>query len=96
MKFLSNLFFADIDFCRPNVIQGLDLNFNLYLYLYKFLNGFSPDVMNFHAFATDVPRNNCMLNSVVHRANKLPETLPSDLKSSCSLELLKKGFIECY
>ena len=31
MKFLSNLFFTDIDFCKPKVIPGLDLNFNLYL-----------------------------------------------------------------
>ena len=30
MKFVSNLFFTDIDFCKPNDIQGLDLNFNLY------------------------------------------------------------------
>ena len=29
MKFISNLFFTDIDFCKANVIQGLDLNFNL-------------------------------------------------------------------
>ena len=27
MKFLSDLFFTDIDFCKPKVIQGLDLNF---------------------------------------------------------------------
>ena len=31
MKFLSNLFFTDIDFCKPKVIKDLDLNFNLYL-----------------------------------------------------------------
>ena len=31
MKFLSNLFFKDINFCKPNATQGLDLNFNLYL-----------------------------------------------------------------
>ena len=30
MKFVSNLFFPDIDFCNPNVMQGLDFNFNLY------------------------------------------------------------------
>ena len=30
MKFVSNLFFTDIDFCKPKVIQGLDLNFSLY------------------------------------------------------------------
>ena len=29
MKFVSNLFFTDIDFCKPKVIQGLDLNFTL-------------------------------------------------------------------
>ena len=29
MKFASNLFFTDIDFCKPKVIQGLDLDFNL-------------------------------------------------------------------
>ena len=58
--------------------------------VYKFLNGCSPDIMNevfhlrqntynlrnFHAFAIDVPRNNCMFNSVVYRANQLWETLP--------------------
>ena len=25
MKFVSNLFFTDIDFCKPKAIQGLDL-----------------------------------------------------------------------
>ena len=49
------------------------------------------NLRNFHAFDTDVPRNNCMLNSVVYRANQLWETLPFDLKNSCSLELFKKG-----
>ena len=48
---------------------------------YKFLSGYSPDVMNnvfhlrqntcnlqnFHAFATDIPRNNYLLHSVVYR-----------------------------
>ena len=78
----------------------------LLIELYKLLNGYSmPDIMadvfhlkqntynlrNFHAFATDLPRNNCMLNSVVYRANQLWETLPFDLKNSCSLELFKKG-----
>ena len=69
----------------------------------KFLNGYSPDIMNnvfhlrqntynlrnVHAFATDVPRNNCMLNAVVYRANQLWKTLPLVLKNSCSLELFK-------
>ena len=31
MNLVSNLFFTDIDFCKPKVIQGLDLNQNLYL-----------------------------------------------------------------
>ena len=31
MKFVINLFFTDIDFCKPKVIEGLDLNFILYL-----------------------------------------------------------------
>ena len=53
--------------------------------VYKFLNGYSSDIMNdvfhlrqntynlrnVHAFATDVPRNNCMLNFIVCRANQL-------------------------
>ena len=74
--------------------------------VYKFLNGYSLDIMNhvfhlrqntynlrnFHAFTTDVPRNNCMLNLVVYRANQLWETLPFDLTNSGLLELFKKGF----
>ena len=61
--------------------------------VYKFLNGYSPDIMNavFHLRQnTDLPRNNCMLNSVVYRANQLWETLPFDSKNSCLLELFKK------
>ena len=34
MKFASNLFLTDIDFCKPKVIQGLDLNFKLYLLVF--------------------------------------------------------------
>ena len=73
--------------------------------VYELLNGYSPDIINdvfhlrqntwnlrnFQAFATDVSRNNCMLNSVVYRANQLWETLPFDLKKSCLLELFKRG-----
>ena len=63
-----------------------------------FLNDYSTDIMrqntcnfrNFHAFATDMPRNNFMLHSDVYRANQLWETLPFDLKNSYSLELLEK------
>ena len=57
--------------------------------VYKFMNGYSTDILNdvfhlrqntynlqnFHAFATDVPRNNCMLNSVFYRANQLWEII---------------------
>ena len=49
------------------------------------------NLRNFHAFATDVPRNNCMLNPVVYRANQLWETLPLDLKNSYSIELFKNN-----
>ena len=34
------------------------------------------NLQNFYALA-DVPRNTCMLNSVVYRANQLWESLPS-------------------
>ena len=34
MKLVINLFFTDIDFCKPKVIQGLDLHFNLYLLIF--------------------------------------------------------------
>ena len=34
MKFVSNLFFTYIDFCKPKVLQGLGLNFNLYLLIF--------------------------------------------------------------
>ena len=40
------------------------------------------NLRNSHAFDTDVPKNNCMLNSVVCRANQLWETLPFDRKNS--------------
>ena len=33
MKLVSYLLFTDIDFCKPKVIQGLELNFNLYLFI---------------------------------------------------------------
>ena len=31
---VRNLFFTEIDFCKPGVIQGFDLNFNLYLLIF--------------------------------------------------------------
>ena len=51
----------------------------------------SYNLRNFHAFPTDVLRNNCMLNSVAYRANQICETLSFELKNSYSLELFKKG-----
>ena len=35
MKLARNLFFTDIDFCKPKVIQGLNLNLNLCLLFFK-------------------------------------------------------------
>ena len=35
MKFLYNLSFIDIDFCKPKVIRGLDLNFKLFINSFK-------------------------------------------------------------
>ena len=35
MKFISILFFTDIDFSKPNVSQDLHLNFNLYFIFLK-------------------------------------------------------------
>ena len=78
---------------------------HLLIEVYKFLNDYFPGIMNdvfhlrqntynlqnLHAFVTDVPRNNCMLNSVFYRANQLWETLLFDLKNLCSLELFEKG-----
>ena len=34
MKSNRNLFSSEIDFCKPGVIQGFDLNFNLYLLIF--------------------------------------------------------------
>ena len=65
--------------------------------LLKFVHEDSPDIVNdvfqlrqnaynlrnFDAFATDVARNNYLLNFVVYRANQLFETLPFLLKNSC-------------
>ena len=31
MTFVNDLFFTDINFCKPKVIQGLDLNFKVCL-----------------------------------------------------------------
>ena len=34
MKSDKSLFFTEIDFCKPGVIQGFDLNLNLYLLVF--------------------------------------------------------------
>ena len=70
--------------------------------VYKYLNGYSPDLMNevfylrqnhynlrsFNVFATDNPRNKYLLNSSIYRANQLRQTLPSEIKDCASQQLL--------
>ena len=34
MKSDRTLFFTEIDFCKPGVIQGFDLDFNLYVLVF--------------------------------------------------------------
>ena len=72
---------------------------------YKFLNGCCPDTMNdvfqmqqntynlqnFSNFATDVPKNNYLLNHIVYRENQLWETLTFEFKNSRLLEVFKDG-----
>ena len=91
-----------LDILNEKTIQQQCID-RLLIEVYKFLNGYSPDIMNdffhlrqntynlqkFHAFASNVPRKNSMLNSVVYKANQLWETFPFDLKNSCLLELFK-------
>ena len=71
--------------------------------VYKYLNGYSPDLMNevfylrqnhynlrnFNAFATDNPGNKYLLNSSVYRTNQLWQTLPSEIKDYASLQFFK-------
>ena len=71
--------------------------------VYKYLNGYSPNLMNeilylrqnhynlriFNVFATDNPRNKYLLNSSVFRANQLWQTLPSEIKDCAPLQLFK-------
>ena len=70
---------------------------------YKYLNGYSPDLMNevfylrqnyynlrsFNVFATDNPHNKYLLNSSVYRANQFWQTLPSEIRGCASLQLFK-------
>ena len=71
--------------------------------VYKYLNGYSPELMNqvfylrqnhynlrnFNVFATDNPCNKYLLNPSVYRANHLWQTLPSEIKDCASLQLFK-------
>ena len=71
--------------------------------VYKYLNVYSPDLMNeiyylrpshynlrnFNVFAIDHPRNKYLLNSSVYRTNQLSQTLPSKIKGGASLQLFK-------
>ena len=71
--------------------------------VYKYLNSYSPDLMNevfylrqnhynlhsLNVFATDNPRNKHLLNSSVYQANQLWKTLPFEIKGCASLQLLK-------
>ena len=71
--------------------------------VYKYLNGYSPNLMNevfylrqnhynlrsFNVFATDNPHNKYLLNSSVYRVNQLWQTLPSEIKGCASLQLFK-------
>ena len=71
--------------------------------VYKYLNGYSPDLMNevfylrpnhynlrnFDVFAADNSRNRYLLNSSVYRANQIWQTLSSEIKGCASLQLFK-------
>ena len=71
--------------------------------VYKYLNGYSPDLMNklfylrqnhydlrtFNVFVADNPRNKYLLNSSVYRANQLWQTLPTEIKGCALLQFFK-------
>ena len=42
MKSDRSLFFTEIDFCKPGVIQGFELNFNLYLLVFFKVQNYLP------------------------------------------------------
>ena len=64
--------------------------------VYKYLNYFSPELMNeifyltqnhynlrnLNVIATNIPRNKFMLNSTVYRVNQLWQTLPSTIANT--------------
>ena len=49
------------------------------------------NLRKFHAFATDVPRNNYLLKSVAYKTNQLWKILAYEFENLCSLELCKDG-----
>ena len=53
------------------------------------------NLRNLNVFATDNPLNKFMLNSTVHRANQLWQTLPSEVKDCSSLQLFEKKIKTC-
>ena len=71
--------------------------------VYKYLNGYSRDLMNevfysrqnhynlrnFNVFATYNPRNKYLSNSSIYRMNQLWQTVPSEIKGYASLQLFK-------
>ena len=79
-----------------NTIHQNCINF-LLTKVYKFLSGYSPDLMNevfylrnFKVFANDNPRNKYLSNSSVYRANQPWQTPSSEIKVGLSLS--KKSF----
>ena len=55
MKSYRNYFFTEIDFCKSGVIQGFDLNFNLYVLF--FLKGpklFNSSLILFNKWSSGV------------------------------------------
>ena len=77
--------------------------------VYKYLNGYSADLINevfylrqnhynlrnFNVFATENPHNKYLLNSSVYRANQLWQTLPTEIKGCASLQLFKDKIETC-
>ena len=47
------------------------------------------NLLNFNLFTSDNPRNKCLSNSSIYRANQLWQTLPSEIKGFLSLQLFK-------
>ena len=78
---------------------------SLLIEVYKYLNGFSPDIMNeifilrenrynlrnFHLFETDNPQTvRFGLDSIAYRASQLWQQLPLSIRESRSLALFKE------